>query len=396
MAGTAFGRAWDVAKGLWNTDAPPADLEAALGTLRAKQPAPVFWLLGKTQSGKTSIIRYLTGAEDAAIGNGFRPTTRTTREYPFPTPEAPLLSFLDTRGLDEPGYDPAADVAACDPKAHLVIVTAKIRDFAQGAVKATLEQARSANRSRPVLLALTCLHEAYPQQQHRQPYPLNPSGEIVRIDGFPDPVPRLITEQCERFAGLFDAVVPIDFTRPDEGYDDPNYGGDAFKNTLLQMLPGAYRQTLLRLDEAMGALKDAHLKAAIPVIIAYASMAASAGAIPVPFVDLFLLPGIQSRMVYHLAKLYGQPLDAKRFLELAASLGLGLLARQAIREVVKFIPFVGSYAGAGLAWGSTYALGRAFCLYYQEVHEGHVPDPSRLKRFYQEQLTEAEKRWKKP
>jgi uncharacterized protein (DUF697 family) len=100
-------------------------------------------------------------------------------------------------------------------------------------------------------------------------------------------------------------------------------------------------------------------------------------------------------MVYHLAKLYGQPLDGKRFLELAASLGLGLIARQAIREVVKFIPFVGSAAGSALAWGSTYALGRAFCLYYQEVHDGHVPDPARLKRFYHEQLTEAERRWKK-
>jgi uncharacterized protein (DUF697 family) len=383
-----------VVKGLWDTDVPPADLEAALGTLRARQPAPVFWLVGKTQSGKTSVIRHLTGAEDAAIGTGFRPTTRTTREYPFPTPEAPLLSFLDTRGLDEPGYDPAADVAACDPKAHLVIVTAKIRDFAQGAVKATLEQARAANPSRPVLLTLTCLHEAYPQQQHPQPYPTTPEG-TARPGGFPDPVPRLVAEQCERFAGLFDAVVPIDFTRPEEGFADPAYGGDVFKHELLRLLPAAYRQTLLRLDEATDALKDAHLKAAVPVIVAYSSMAATAGAIPVPFVDLLLLPGIQSRMVFHLAKLYGQPLDAKRFLELAASLGLGLLARQAIREVVKFIPYVGSAAGSALAWGSTYALGRAFCLYYQEVHDGHVPDPSRLKRFYQEQLAEAERRWKK-
>jgi uncharacterized protein (DUF697 family) len=381
-------------KGLWNTNVTSPDLDAALGTLRAKLPTPVFWLLGKTQSGKTSVIRYLTGAEDAAIGNGFRPTTRTTREYPFPTAEAPLLAFLDTRGLDEPGYNPADDIAVCDPKAHLVIVTARLRDFAQGAVKDTLTRARAANRARPVLLALTCLHEAYPQQQHRQPYPMNPSGEIVRIDGFPDPVPRLIAEQCQRFAGLFDAVVPIDFTQPQDGFDDPNYGGDAFKQTLLRLLPGAYRQTVLRLDEAMTALRDAHLKAAIPVIIAYSSMAATAGAIPIPFVDLVLLPGIQSRMVYHLAKLYGQPMDGKRFMELAASLGLGLVARQAIREVVKFIPVVGSYAGAGLAWASTYALGRAFCLYYQEVHKGHVPDPIRLKRFYNEQLAEAERRWK--
>ena len=48
----------------------------------------------------------------------------------------------------------------------------------------------------------------------------------------------------------------------------------------------------------------------------YATLAATAGAIPIPFVDLLILPGIQTRMIYHLAKFYGQPLDG-RFLELA-------------------------------------------------------------------------------
>jgi len=39
-------------------------------------PAPVIWLFGKVQSGKTSIIRALTGAERAQIGGGFKPCTR--------------------------------------------------------------------------------------------------------------------------------------------------------------------------------------------------------------------------------------------------------------------------------------------------------------------------------
>src|SRR5580692_7097010 len=112
-------------------DRPP-DLDATLADLHSKTPAPVFWLIGKTQSGKTSIIKYLTGADDATIGSGFRPTTRTTRKYEFPNAEAPLLAFLDTRGLDEPGYDPTIDIAALDPLAHVVIVTVKATDFAQG------------------------------------------------------------------------------------------------------------------------------------------------------------------------------------------------------------------------------------------------------------------------
>ena len=76
---------------------------------------PVFWLFGRTQSGKTSLIKYLTGAEEAEIGQGFRPCTRFSRSYQFPTAEAPLITFLDTRGMDEPGYDPAEDLAEFDP-----------------------------------------------------------------------------------------------------------------------------------------------------------------------------------------------------------------------------------------------------------------------------------------
>src|SRR5262245_62281320 len=105
--------------------ARPPDLEATLTELRGKTPAPAFWLVGKTQSGKTSIIKFLTAADDAVIGSGFRPTTKTTRRFEFPTPEAPLLAFLDTRGLDEPGYDPTKDIEVLDPLAHVVIVTAK-------------------------------------------------------------------------------------------------------------------------------------------------------------------------------------------------------------------------------------------------------------------------------
>jgi uncharacterized protein (DUF697 family) len=122
-------------------------------------------------------------------------------------------------------------------------------------------------------------------------------------------------------------------------------------------------------------------------------MAATAGALPVPFVDLLLVPGIQGRMVSHLAKLYGQPMTAERFKEVATSLGIGILARQAAREVAKFIPYVGSVAGAAVAWASTFALGRAFCFYYQAVCEGHVPDAHALKKYYHEQYAAAARGW---
>src|SRR5262249_37489451 len=125
------------------------------------------------------------------------------------------------------------------------------------------------------------------------------------------------------------------------------------------------------------------------------SLSATAGAIPIPWVDLLVLPGIQTRMIYHLAQLYGQPLKGERFLELASTLGMGMVVRQAVREVVKFIPVIGSGVGAAMAGAATFALGKAFCFYYSAVHKGHVPNPEELRRYYQEQLTRAEHLWRK-
>jgi uncharacterized protein (DUF697 family) len=391
-------RLWDAVKRTVTGDAgPPPDLETALAALRAKTPAPVFWLLGKTQSGKTSIVRYLTGAEDAAIGSGFRPCTRTSRLYQFPTPDAPLLTFLDTRGVDEPGYDPSEDIAAFDPKTHVVLVTAKATDFAQGNIRAALERIRAASRSRPVVLAITCLNEAIPRQPHPDPalfgeLTKNPHAPLP--DTIPQPLRDCIDEHRRAFGDLFDYCVALDLTKPEDGFADPNYGGEQLKQVLLTVLPAAFRQTLLRLKEATDVLKGAHLRHALPIVMAYSSVAGTAGAIPVPFVDMVILPGVQARMAHHLGQIYGQPMTPERTKELAAAVGVGMVARTLARQAVKFIPFVGSAVGATVAAASTYALGRALCFYFEAVCEGHVPTPDVLRKVYHQQYTAAEKQWK--
>lgn len=372
---------------LFSAEQRNKEVTAYLDSLRHKLPVPVFWLFGKTQSGKTSVVKFLTGADQAQIGEGFQPCTRFSRQYEFPSPETPLLTFLDTRGLEEVNYDPAEDLAKFNPIAHVVIVTVKVLDHAQEKVLTNLRQLRDAQRNRPVVLALTCLHEAYPQQQHPDVYPFDKPNwrELV-----PENLARSIDEQKRRFEGLVDSVVPIDLTVPEEGYKEPNYGGDAFKKALLEQLPAAYRQTLINLNEATAGLQDLSAQQALPYIISYSSLAATAGAIPIPWLDLLVLPALQTRMMYHLAELYGQPLTRARFVEIVTTLGISLTMRQATRELVKFIPYVGTVVGSALAGASTFALGKAFCYYYSAVHKGHVPQAEDLRRYYQEQLTLAE------
>jgi uncharacterized protein (DUF697 family) len=371
------------------------EMHDKLEGFRKKTPVPVFWLYGKTQSGKTSLIKFLTGADEAEIGQGFKPCTRFSRQYQFPTPEAPLLTFLDTRGVDEPGYDPREDLARFDQQAHVIVITAKVMDHALENLLAHFRPIRDSRPSRPVVLVLTCLHEAYPQQQHLQPYPFTTNDLDQALEKVPANLRISIAEQRHRFEGLFDYLVPVDLTQPIEGYEDPNYGSQRLHDVLLEALPAAYRQTLITLDEATRELQDMFARRALPHILGYSSLAATAGAFPIPWVDLLVLPGIQTQMISHLAQLYGQPLSAKRFLELASTLGMGMVVRQAVREVVKFIPVVGSVAGAALAGTATFALGKAFCYYYASVHKGHVPKPEELKHYYQEQLTLAAKLWRK-
>jgi uncharacterized protein (DUF697 family) len=401
---------------LSRADRPDGQVRDRLEKLRQRTPVPLFWLFGKTQTGKTSIIKFLTGADQGEIGQGFQACTRFSREYQFPTAEAPLLVFLDTRGVDEPGYDPAEDLRQFGDRAHVVLVTVKVLDHAQENTLMHLRTIRAAHPDRPVVLALTCLHEAYPQQQHPEPYPfLVPAAEEQQSNGRTVPRPaagahtphcplpaancppdlaRSVAEQCLRFGDLVDAVVPIDLTRPEDGFTEANYGGDHLKRVLLGVLPGAYRQTLLTLEEANHELKDLYARRVLPHIVGYSTLAATAGAVPIPWLDLLILPGIQTRMIYHLARLYGRPLDGTQFLELASTLGLGVVLRQAAREVVKFIPYVGSVFGGAVAAASTFALGKAFCYYYSEIHQGHVPSPEDLKRYYHDQLTLARQAWK--
>ena len=83
---------------------------------------------------------------------------------------------------------------------------------------------------------------------------------------------------------------------------------------------------------------------------------------PVPFLDLLLLPAIQALMIFYLARIYGQPLSGTRFLELASSLGLGLVMRQASRGDPQADPVRWFDCWRLAAAASTLALGKAFLL----------------------------------
>lgn len=385
---------WNVLENLFGSrKSIPVDYIQRTQELVQKVPLPVIWLFGKTGSGKSSIIRYLTGAESIEIGTGYRPQTRFSSRYDFPNESEPLLRFLDTRGLGEVEYDPAEDLKQFGAETQLMVVVVRAMDHAVAEIVTGLRQIRQAAPHRPVILALTALHDAYPGQQHPSTDPFSQEAKPLP-ESLPDDLKRSIKLQYERFDGLFDRAVPIDLTPVEEGFDEPHFGGDRLKGTIIESLPAAYRQTLLQLEEVVAPLKDYTWKQAMPVILGTSTLAATAAAIPVPWVDIPLVMGIQTHLAYKLARIHRQRLDAQTIAHVTGGLGGRVAVRMMIREGLKFVPWVGMAANAAAAFAYTFAGGMVWNWYFTEIRSGHVPTEAELREVYQNQLQRAAQLWK--
>jgi uncharacterized protein (DUF697 family) len=389
-----------------------AEFEQQREALIKEAPIPRLWMLGKTGSGKTSIIRYLTGATRAEIGNGFKPQTKFSQQYDFPDDDVPLVQFLDTRGLGEAGYDPTLDLNAFQGNAHLLIVTVRLTDQATDALTAPLTKIRAANPSRPVLLTLTCLHDAYDHDEDNLQHPTPDPFDTLTHADFRQPTlsqsqqqhfdtahapdfTRLLMEKFKKFEGLFDYWTAIDLTKPDEGFDQTEFGGQRLKSAIIELLPEAYRQAIVQIDDLNQLLTEAQKSRAAPVIMAHSLLAASAAVVPVPWVDIPLVLGIQSRLAYKLAEMNGQKLDTQTISTVSASLGGRVAMRMGIRGTLKFIPWVGSAVNSAATFAITYASGWAWNWYFMKISQGHIPTADELKEVYAQQLTRGESLWKR-
>ncbi|TVP61739.1 MAG: hypothetical protein EA342_20150, partial [Leptolyngbya sp. LCM1.Bin17] len=72
-----------------------------LAAVRQQLPTTEALLIGKPQTGKSSIVRGLTGVSADIVGQGFKPHTRNTQRYAYPSEDLPLLIFTDTVGLGD-------------------------------------------------------------------------------------------------------------------------------------------------------------------------------------------------------------------------------------------------------------------------------------------------------
>jgi len=366
--------------------------------LREKTPIPALWLFGKTGSGKSSVISYLTGAEGATIGEGYRPETKTSRRFDFPDSQAPLLTFLDTRGLGEADYDPSEDIEHFSGATQLMIVTVRVTDHALEWILNPLRLIRKSSPARPVLLVLTCLHEAtgtIDLTAGADPF-MTPDGDPTADEiatEIPASLQTLIDEKVLQFAGVHDAVIPVDLTLLEDGFADPDFGGSRLKQAILDQLPQAYRQALLALKDAKSIGESARKQKVRWQVLASSALAGTAGAVPMPWVDIPVVLGIQAHLAVKIAGLYDQELTAARWAVLSSAAGSRIALRLAIRESLKFIPLVGMAAGAASSFAFTYALGMSWDWYFADLRKGNAPSPEQLKQIFAAELKRGHELW---
>jgi uncharacterized protein (DUF697 family) len=167
--------------------------------------------------------------------------------------------------------------------------------------------------------------------------------------------------------------VPIDLTRPDDGFDPPDYGREALIDTLVALAPSAVTVALRELPGVEGAADERAVNAHI---LGFAAAAGASDALPVA--GVVTVPVLQAAMLRKLAQLYDISWDRRGYAEFIAALGTGTLLRTAstfgVRQLVKLVPgygqTIGATAAAAASFAATYAIGKAASYYLAQRRRG--------------------------
>src|SRR5262249_28318275 len=329
----------------------------------------------------------------AEIGTGFKACTKTAAIFDFP-PDAPAIRFLDTRGVGEAHYNPDADIKFAEAQAHLLLVVMSALDPVQVPVFDAARAVRERHSDWPVIIGQTKLHEAYkPGEPHMQPYPFDsigtPTGEL------PGNLARSLAYQrslCTKLPGR-GAVrfVPLDFTRPEDGFEPIYFGLGALRRAIFDVAPAAVAAAL---DDGRGRVADSRARRSHPHIFGYAAAAAAADVVPVA--GLVAVPGLQAKMLHSLGEIYEVDWDRRTMADFAGALGTSVVVRTlsgfGVRELAKLVPVWGQTAGAtaaaAMSFATPYALGKAAAYFLARRRQGPVTDDSVL-RAYKRALADA-------
>jgi uncharacterized protein (DUF697 family) len=122
----------------------------------------------------------------------------------------------------------------------------------------------------------------------------------------------------------------------------------------------------------------------------YVPLAAGAGIIPVPLVDIAAVIGVQLKMLAEVSDLYGKPFAESRAKLLVSALLGGVTSRALAASLLKALPGLGSVVGgislSVAAGGTTYAVGHVFIRHFENGGTLLNFEPGKMKTLFREQF----------
>ena len=134
------------------------------------------------------------------------------------------------------------------------------------------------------------------------------------------------------------------------------------------------------------------------IVKKYTWYSIGAGIIPVPFVDLAALSGVQLKMLWDLSAQYNIEFSQNKAQNIISTLA-GTLAASAtstvVGSVIKFVPVIGTILGTismpAFSGASTYALGKVFIQHFESGGTFLTFDPMKVKEHYADLFKEGQK-----